>query len=426
MLDNGIPRIVSDQLLGLLGKISNKNLLRMLEVFERFASNDWHKRGIANIKKAIAEDHAGIDAVRRALTKASPQTRAAIVNNLIFGGLIGGGYKKRYAFWTEHQVAPPATLIISPTLRCNLRCFGCYSATHERKNELTREEVTRLIREAGEAGANFVLFLGGEPLMVPWLLDVMEEFPKVAFLLFTNGLLFDDAKIARVAKMGNVAVSIGIDGLADETDRRKGPGAFAGAVGALRKLSDAGVFVGYSTMISRQNFDEVYSDAFLDTMVEAGASFTWMPTALPLGRACREHHIIPTPEQKGQIRGRLTEARRKKPLLFMDFYNDAVVTEGCGAGRLLIHVNANGDVEPCILFPYAVDNIREKSFAEIVKSPFLAGLRRITALRDGERQTCVLVQKPREVLELVEQSGARPTSEGIEAELRELAHGQQA
>jgi MoaA/NifB/PqqE/SkfB family radical SAM enzyme len=425
MFDNGIPRIVSDQLLGLLGKISNKNLLRMIEVLERFTANDWHKRGIANIKKAIAEDHAGITAVRRTLAKASPQTRSSIVNNLILGGLLGG-YKKRYAFWTEHQVAPPGTLIISPTLRCNLRCFGCYAATHERKNELTREEVTRVITEAGEAGTNFVLFLGGEPLMVPWLLDVMEAFPKMAFLLFTNGLLFDDEKIARVARMGNVAVSIGIDGLAEETDRRKGPGAFDGAVGALRKLSDAGVFVGYSTMISRQNFDEVYSDAFLDTMIEAGASFTWMPTTLPLGRACREHHLIPTPEQKSQIRGRLTEARRKKPLLFMDFYNDSVVTEGCGAGRLLIHVNANGDVEPCILFPYAVDNIRDKSFVEIVKSPFFAGLRRITAPRDGERQTCVLVQKPKEVLDLVAACGAAPTSEGIQEQLQELAHGQGA
>jgi MoaA/NifB/PqqE/SkfB family radical SAM enzyme len=164
-----------------------------------------------------------------------------------------------------------------------------------------------------------VILLGGEPLMVPWLIDLMEEFPKVAFLLFTNGLLFDDDKIARVAKMGNVAVSVAVDGLEEETDRRRGQGAFQGAVGALRKLSDAGVFVGYSTMISRQNFDEVYSDAFLDTMIEAGASFTWMPTTLPLGRACREHHIIPTPEQKAQVRGRLTETRRKKPLLFMDF-----------------------------------------------------------------------------------------------------------
>lgn len=425
MLENGIPQIVSNQLLGLLGKISNKNLLRIIEVLERFAANDWHKRGIANIKQAIATDHAGIAAVRRTLGKASPQTRAAIVNNLIFGGLLGG-YKKRYAFWTEHHVAPPATLIISPTLRCNLRCFGCYAATHERKNELTREEVTRCIAEAGAMGANFVLFLGGEPLMVPWLLDVMEEFPKVAFLLFTNGLLFDDAKIARVAKMGNVAVSIGIDGLQAETDRRKGEGAFAGAIGAMRNLSDAGVFVGYSTMISRQNFDEVYSDAFLDTMIQAGASFTWMPTTLPLGRACREQYLIPTPEQKSQILGRLTAARRKKPLLFMDFYNDAVITEGCGAGRLLIHVNANGDVEPCILFPYAVDNIREKSLVDIVKSPFFAGLRRITALKAGERQTCVLVQKPKEVLDLVESCGAKPTSAGIQEELQELAHAQGA
>jgi hypothetical protein len=73
-----------------------------------------------------------------------------------------------------------------------------------------------------------------------------------------------------------------------------------------------------------------------------------------------------------------------------------------------------------------VDNIRDKSFTEIVKSPFFAGLRRITALKDGERQTCVLVQKPRQVLDLVEASGAKPTSEGIQEQLRELADAQGA
>lgn len=425
MLKNGIPQVVSDQVLGLLGKISNKNLLRVIGLLEKFASNDWHRKGIANIRQAIEQDHPGITAVRTALAKASPQTRSAIVNNLILGGLLLG-YKKRYAFYLEHQVAPPATLIISPTLRCNLKCFGCCAATHERKNELTREEVTRVIVEGGEAGINFVLFLGGEPLMVPWLLDVMEEFPKVAFKLFTNGLLFDDDKIDRVARMGNVSVIIGVDGLEKETDRRKGPGAFKGGLSAMRKLSEAGVLVGYSTMISRQNFDEIYTDEFLDTMIENGATYTWMPTTIPQGRACTERHLIPTPEQKAQIRPRLTEARRRKPLLFMDFYNDSVITEGCGAARLLIHVNANGDVEPCILFPYAADNIREKSLAEIMKSPFFMGLRAITKLKNGERQTCVLVQKPKEVLELIESCGAAPTSEGIHEQLQGLANGHNA
>lgn len=423
MMNIEIPKAISSKIMEMAGSMSNKNLLRILEILERFTSIAWHDKGVAAVKRMIEEDHPGIQAARRAIRKTNPQVRAALLNNFVLDGILLG-YRKRLEFYNKHEVAPPGTLMISPTLRCNLRCFGCYAGTHENKNELTREEVETLIVEARKAGTNLITILGGEPFTVPWLLDVIEKFPSTGFQIFTNGLLIDDEKRARLAKLGNAIISIGIDGMEQETDARKGKGAFQGALKSMRKLSEAGVLVGYSTMVSRRNFDEIYSDEFLDTMIENGAAYGWVAVAIPQGKACKETQLIPTPEQKAQIRDRVREVRGRKPIILIDFYSDAKVTEGCGAGRINVHVNANGDVEPCVLFPFSVDNIRKKPFIDILKAEFFKGLRRVHKRYPGEMQTCMMVFKPKDVLEVIEECGAKETSQGTLEQLHAMAKEQ--
>jgi MoaA/NifB/PqqE/SkfB family radical SAM enzyme len=424
MMNINIPETISNQILKLVSKISNKNLLRIIELLEKFGSAEYHKKGAAAIKKMIEDDHQGIQATRRILQNLNPKARAGLLNNFMLGNLLLG-YRKRLEFWNEHQVPPPGTLMISPTLKCNLRCFGCYAATHEHKNELTREEVENLIVEAGKTGTNYITLLGGEPFTVPWLIDVMEKFNKTAFQVFTNGLLLDDEKIAKLATLGNVALFIGIDGLEKETDARKGKGAYKGALKAIKKLSDAGLPVGYSTMVSSRNIDEIYSDEFMDTMIAHGAGFGWAAVAIPQGKACKETQLIPSAEQKARIKDLVRNVRRNKPIILIDFYSDGYLTEGCGAGRTTIHVNANGDVEPCVLFPFAVDNIRDKSYTEIIKSDFFKGLRKVHKRYPGEMQTCMMVFKPKDVIEVLQEVGAKETSKGTLEQLHAMAKEQE-
>lgn len=54
----------------------------------------------------------------------------------------------------------------------------------------------------------------------------------------------------------------------------------------------------------------------------------------------------------------------------MDFQNDAEFVGGCIAGgRTYLHINANGDVDPCVFIHYSDSNIREKTLLETMKSP---------------------------------------------------------
>ncbi len=418
-----IPKILSNQLLEMAANASDENLLKMLKILGKFASIKWYHNGFAALEQMVKDQHSGIAATRRMFKNAGPAARSALINNMILGSLLLG-YHKRLAFYNQQGIAPLGTLMISPTLKCNLRCYGCYSGAHENKNELTHDEVDKILSEASDAGTNFVILLGGEPFIVPWLVDLIEKHSSMAFLVFTNATLIDDAKVDRLAAVGNAAIAISVDGFEDETDRRRGPGAFKTATTLMQKLNQAGVLVGFSAMLSSRNFDTIYSDPFLDAMIENGAGFGWVPITLPQGRACVESELLLSEDQKKEVYQKVKDARARKPILLMDFLNDARMTEGCSAGRIIAHINANGDVEPCVLMPFSKDNIREKPLAEILDSDFFCGLRDINTRYRKEAPTCMWVHRPREVLEVINTCGVKATSEGVLERLNELAEKQ--
>ena len=53
----------------------------------------------------------------------------------------------------------------------------------------------------------------------------------------------------------------------------------------------------------------------------------------------------------------------------MDFWNDGEFIGGCIAGRHYLHINANGDVEPCAFIHYSNVNINDASLLDALKSP---------------------------------------------------------
>ena len=137
--DFKLPKIISNELLEITANVSDKNLLKALGILEKLASIKWQLQGFSAIKQLIQDQHPGIEAVRRILRNANPAARSAILNNFALGSILLG-YRKRLDFYNKHGVATPGTLMISPTLRCNMKCYGCYAGTHEQRQELSYEE----------------------------------------------------------------------------------------------------------------------------------------------------------------------------------------------------------------------------------------------------------------------------------------------
>ncbi|HAL29454.1 MAG TPA: radical SAM protein [Coriobacteriia bacterium] len=342
----------------------------------------------------------------------SPHCRARLVTNFI--SWARAGVPKRQASLREIG-ASPMVLLISPSMRCNLSCTGCYASEYSRADDLPMDVIDRIVREAQDIGTYAITILGGEPFIRPDLLDLFDRHPLMTFQVFTNGTLIDDVLAARLAKAGNVLVSLSIDGPGGVHDERRGPGTLAAVERAMASLRDHGVPFGFSTMVTRINCPIVIEDKYIDYLMDQGCLWGWHFLYMPVGEE-PDLDLMPTPQQREYLRVQgASRIRREKPLFVMDFWNDAPYVGGCiAAGKEYLHINSHGDVEPCIFTHFATDNIKDKSLAEVLASPFFKGIRDRQPYSDNLLRPCMLIDNTDVVRQVVADCGASPTHRNAE------------
>lgn len=327
------------------------------------------------------------------------------------------------SFRERHGVAPPDLLVISPSMRCNLKCAGCYSAEYEKHEGLEFELIDRILREAKEMGIYFIVLSGGEPFLRSDLFDIFAMHDDVFFQVYTNGTLIDDEKADRLTELGNVIPCISIEGFEDETDARRGKDTFRKVTAVMDRLRSRKALFGCSVTVTRHNFDFVTSETFVDFLVEKGAFLVWYFTYIPIGRN-PTLDLMTTPQQRQAQRERIRELRSTKPIILADFWNDGSLTGGCiSSGRVYLHINANGDVEPCVFAQFAVDNIREKPLAQVLDSPFFRELRARQPFHENPYRPCMIIDNPHILRDAVRNCGARPSYPDAIRLLTEFAGG---
>jgi MoaA/NifB/PqqE/SkfB family radical SAM enzyme len=99
----------------------------------------------------------------------------------------------------------------------------------------------------------------------------------------------------------------------------------------------------------------------------------------------------------------------------VDFWNDGCLTHGCIAGgRKYFHVNARGDVEPCVFCHFASDNIKDKSLVEALNSPLFREIRSKQPFSENLFRNCPLIDHPEQGREFALKHAKYFTHEGAE------------
>ena len=410
------------QMAGMLANASDESLIRLTRVAERLMVTDLQKHRVHEVRMMFEQGHPGMSLIRKLLSREiHPNYYKSLVNNLLTNTmLLGHGIRK--AFLAEEGVMPPSFFVISPTMQCNLHCYGCYAGEYAKADELDYETVSRIITEAKELGIHFVTISGGEPFFYDGLLRLFEEHDDVAFQIYTNGTLIDDKVVERLVSLGNAAPAISVEGYEAETDARRGEGTYERVKDAMSRLKDAKALFGFSATVTRHNADLLSSDEFVDMMIDRGCAFGWYFIYIPIGRD-PQLDLMPTPEQRDMLRQRVKCMREEKSIFVVDFWNDGPLVGGCIAGgKRYMHINCKGDVEPCVFVHFAVDNIKEKPLKEIVKSPFFASIReRQERNNENPLLPCMIIDHPETLRDVVAQHGAYATHEGAETLLTEMA-----
>ena len=120
--------------------------------------------------------------------------------------------------------------------------------------------------------------------------------------------------------------------------------------------------------------------------------------------------LLPSPDQREKMYNGICEYRSTKPIFTIDFQNDAKFVNGCIAGgRNYLHINANGDIEPCAFIHYSDSNIREKTLLEAYQSPLFMAYHDGQPFNDNMFQPCPMLENPECLRSMVKKSGAHST-----------------
>ena len=166
---------------------------------------------------------------------------------------------------------------------------------------------------------------------------------------------------------------------------------------------------GISCCYTSKNAETIGSEAYFDDMIAKGAKFAWIFTYMPVG-ADAMPELIATAEQREYMYHQVRGFRKTKQLFTLDFWNDGEYTDGCIAGgRCYLHINANGDIEPCAFTHYSDSNIHEKTLLEAYKSPLFMQYYRNQPFSDNMLRPCPLLDNQGRLTEMIEQAGAKST-----------------
>lgn len=163
-------------------------------------------------------------------------------------------------------------LIVAPSFRCDLRCAHCYLPSHA-PGGLSIKDVLRLAdewsevveTERGRMGGVFHI-KGGEPLLLPYLNEVLEHLAQLRtlrFMMTTNGIrgdrsIADCLQRLNVSLDGNVQIVVSIDGSNDRINAElRGRGNFDKAVCFVRQLRESGITVFLNNVIHVGNLDDI-------------------------------------------------------------------------------------------------------------------------------------------------------------------------
>lgn len=305
----------------------------------------------------------------------------------------------------------PAFMMISVTEACNLACSGCWVSKGGKKS-LTTEQLDGIISQAKSQGSYFFGILGGEPLMYRGLFDVLAKHPDCYFQLFTNATLITPKLAETMKRLGNVTPLISIEGLREESDRRRGSDdVYERTLNGLRTCRKAKLIFGVAASICKSNFDELVSRQHLENMAHEGAAFLWYYIYRPVGADAHPEKAL-SKEQIRQLRQFIVEQRRNAPLIIIDVYWGADGKALCPAATgMSHHVSPSGFVEFCPPLQMAVEQLdaRASNLVSICNnSRFLADLRQMTA---STSRGCILLEDPEKLADfLVEHHAIDTTS----------------
>ena len=309
-----------------------------------------------------------------------------------------------------HKCNIPWIILMDPTSACNLHCTGCWAAEYGNKLNLSFDDMDSIVTQGKELGVYFYMMTGGEPMVRKKdIIELCRKHNDCVFFAYTNGTLVDEALCKQMQEVGNLFLALSVEGEPDVNDMRRGEGVYNKVMHAMDLLKEHGLVFGTSICYTSANYKSVTSDEFIKMLVDKGCRYALYFHYMPVGNDASPELLL-TPDQREEMYRAIRKFRSTKAIFTLDFQNDAEFVGGCIAGgRRYLHINANGDIDPCVFIHYSDSNIREKTLLEALQSPMMMAYHDGQPFNDNMYRPCPMLENPEKLQQMVHETGAKST-----------------
>ncbi len=385
------------------------HIVKIMDLLDKAAPADLFASQRAAFRGAIDEKSNWYQLLMHIMNDLNPEVRDSFIKTLIIDGNLMA-WPVQEANRDKYQCNIPWAILLDPTSACNLHCTGCWAGEYGNKLNLSLDEIDSIIRQGKELGTHVYIYTGGEPLVRKRdLIKLCEMHPDCVFLSFTNGTLIDEAFCQEMIRVKNFVPALSAEGFEEATDSRRGEGVYDKVQHAMELLKSHGLPFGVSCCYTSENWDSIASEEYFDYLIDQGALFAWIFSYMPVG-VNSPASLMANPEQREHLYHFVREMRKTKPLFTLDFQNDGEFVGGCIAGgRRYLHINAKGDVDPCVFAHYSNANIREVSLLDALRSPLFMEYYREQPFSDNLLRPCPIYENSGKLTEMVNRAGAHST-----------------
>lgn len=410
------------KVLDYLDEDPDNNIPKILDWVEKFDKEKTAGRQFSVVKSVLEDTNSNwYKLVKSLYTDIDSEVRKTLFENFIINATIIGGRRQKKSR-EENNCNIPWAILMDPTSSCNLHCTGCWAAEYGDRLNMDFETLDSIIQQGKKLGTYMYIYSGGEPLVRKKdIISLCEKHSDCTFLAFTNSTLIDQEFAHEMLRVKNFIPAISVEGFEEETDSRRGEGTYRAITKAMEILKENKLPFGISCCYTSKNTDVIGSEEYFDDMIEKGAKFAWFFTYMPVGKDAVTE-LLATAPQREFMYHQIREFRKTKPLFTLDFWNDGEYINGCIAGgRCYLHINANGDVEPCAFIHYSDTNIHESTLIQSYKNPLFMQYKENQPFNENHLRPCPLLDNPGRLTDMVEESGAKSTDLQNPEDVRDLS-----
>ena len=409
-LKESVNALALEKALDYLSKDPEENLPNLVKLAEKFDTKHLYQGQIDFIKKIVQDpENVWYKYIVNLFNDVDREfLKTTFKNFFINAALIG--YNKQEVFRKKYNCNIPWTILMDPTSACNLHCTGCWAAEYGNKLNMSYETLDNIIKQANDLGIFFFIYSGGEPLVRKAdIIKLCKAHPDCEFMAFTNGTLIDDKFAEDMLDVKNFIPTISVEGFEKATDSRRGNGTFKKVERAMDILKKHKLPFGISCCYTSKNVKDIGSDKYFDQMINWGAKYAWFFTYIPVGKDAVPELLVDD-KQREFMYHQIRKFRSTKPIFTMDFWNDGEYVKGCIAGgRRYLHINANGDIEPCAFIHYSDSNIKDKTLLEAFQSPLFMEYKKNQPFNNNHLRPCPLLDNQGALAQVVDTSKAYST-----------------